>query len=202
MDVCLIRYNAGNCASVLNALGRIGAHAEVSDDPAVLRAAPRVIFPGVGEAASAMAHLRERGLDQVIRSLTQPFLGICLGLQLLCEHSEERDTLCLGVFPHKVRRYRPAAGVKVPHLGWNTVTQTVPGSPLTTGTAAPVHFYYLNGYRADVGPCTVATTDHGGTFSAMLAKGNFFAAQFHPEKSATAGQALLARFLAMPGGAA
>ncbi len=195
MDVCIIKYNAGNCASVLNALARIGVSAEVSDDPDVIRRAPRVIFPGVGEAASAMAHLRARGLDQVIRSLTQPFLGICLGLQLLCEHSEERDTACLGIFPNRVRRFAGGGGLKVPHMGWNRVASTVAGDERLPAAASQPYFYFLHGYYADIGPATIATATHGETFSAMLAKDNFLAVQFHPEKSSGAGQAVLNRFV-------
>jgi imidazole glycerol-phosphate synthase subunit HisH len=203
VDACIIRYNAGNCASVANALARFGAHAVISDDPAVIAAAPRVIFPGVGEAASAMAYLRARGLDRVIMNVTQPFLGICLGLQLLCEASDERDTACLGVFPNRVRRFvdpapMPKLGrsrLKVPHMGWNTVA--VDRSRKGADVAGPggQHFYFVHGYAADVGPATVATTDYGGPFSAILARDNFLAVQFHPEKSGTAGAALLQRFM-------
>lgn len=188
MDVCIIKYNAGNCASVANALARLGVTARVSDDPTVIAAAPRVILPGVGHAAAAMTHLRNRGLDRVIRGLRQPFLGICLGLQLLCEASEEGDTACLGIFPHRVRRF--AGPLKVPHMGWNDV------SLAGTGLGAGTHYYYfLHGYRADTGPCTLATCDYGGTFSAIMRRDNFLAMQFHPEKSSRAGAALLGSFV-------
>jgi imidazole glycerol-phosphate synthase subunit HisH len=193
MDVCIIKYNAGNCASVANTLARIGSRAVVSDDPAVIRAAPRVIFPGVGEAASAMAYLEARGLDDVIRRLTQPFLGICLGLQLLCSRSEERDTRCLGIFPNVVRRFPPGlAGIKVPHMGWNQVASDK--AALLPADATP-YFYFLHSFYADLGPATVATARHGVAFSAALTKDNFQAVQFHPEKSGAAGEALLRRFV-------
>ena len=187
MDVCIIKYNAGNCASVANALARLGIAATVSDDPELIRGAPRVIFPGVGHAATAMTYLRARGLDRVISSLSQPFLGICLGLQLLCEASEEGDTACLGIFPHRVRRF--TGSLKVPHMGWNDVA--LAGSGLGAGTH---YFYFLHGYRADTGPCTVATGDYGGDFSAIMRRDNYLAVQFHPEKSGKAGANLLREF--------
>jgi imidazole glycerol-phosphate synthase subunit HisH len=196
MTICIIKYNAGNCASVANSLARIGCTAVVSDDPATIRSASHVIFPGVGEAASAMAHLKDRGLDAVIRSLTQPFLGICLGLQLLCTRSEERETDCLGIFPQVVRRFGGDPSCKVPHMGWNQVTSAaVPAfALLQTGCA---YYYFLHSFRADLGPATVATCQHGELFSAALSRDNFHAVQFHPEKSGADGQALLQRFIAL-----
>lgn len=188
MQVALIRYNAGNTASVTNALLRLGIKPVVTDDAEALRAASHVIFPGVGHAEPAMRYLRERGLDRVIPTLQQPFLGICLGLQLLCEESEEGATRCLGIYPHKVRRFPP--GGKVPHMGWNTVP--LEGTGLGEGTHS---YYFLHGYRADVGAATIATCDYGGPFSAIMRRGNFLAVQFHPEKSGRAGADLLRRFL-------
>lgn len=189
MTIAIIKYNAGNTASVTNALLRQGLTPTITDDAAEIRGASHVIFPGVGHAQPAMAYLRERGLDKVIRSLTQPFLGICLGLQLLCEWSEEGGTTCIGVFPTKVRRF--GAGEKVPHMGWNTVP--LDGTGLGEGTR---RFYFLHAFRADLGPDTIATCDYCGPFSAIMHKGNFNAVQFHPEKSGKAGAELLRRFLA------
>ncbi len=189
MTIAIIKYNAGNTASVTNALLRMNVVPLITDDPAEIRAASHVIFPGVGHAQPAMAHLRERGLDQVIRGLTQPFLGICLGLQLLCEWSEEGDTTSIGIFSEKVHRFTP--GPKIPHMGWNTVP--LAGSGLGTGTP---RFYFLHAYRADLGPNTVAACDYSGEFAAIMRKNNFLAVQFHPEKSGKAGAALLERFIA------
>ena len=189
MTIAIIKYNAGNTASVTNALLRMNVTPLITDDAAEIRAASHVIFPGVGHAQPAMAYLRERGLDKVIRSLTQPFLGICLGLQLLCDWSEEGDTKSIGVFSEKVHRFAP--GPKVPHMGWNQTP--LAGTGLGEGTP---RFYFLHAYRADVGPHTVAECDYGAPFSAIMRKDNFLAAQFHPEKSGLAGAAFLARFIA------
>jgi len=189
MTIAIIKYNAGNTASVSNALARLGITPTITDNPAEIRAATHVIFPGVGHAQPAMAYLRERGIDKVIRGLTQPFLGICLGLQLLCEWSQEGDTDCIGIYATKVRRF--GAGEKVPHMGWNTVPLL--GTGLGEGTR---RFYFLHAYRADLGPDTIATCDYGGEFSAVMRKGNFLAVQFHPEKSGRAGAALLQKFIA------
>ena len=188
MSIAIIKYNAGNTASVTNALLRLGITPTITDDVAEIRAASHVIFPGVGHAQPAMAYLRERGLDTVIRSLTQPFLGICLGLQLLCEWSEEGETTCIGIYPTKVRRF--GASEKVPHMGWNQV-------PLDeTGLGEDTHrFYFLHAYRADLGADTIATCDYDGPFSAIMRKNNFLATQFHPEKSGKAGARLLRSFV-------
>ena len=189
MTVAIIKYNAGNTASVTNALLRMNVTPLITDDAAEIRAASHVIFPGVGHAQPAMAYLRERGLDQVIRGLTQPFLGICLGLQLLCARSEEGDTPGIGVFSEPVRRFAP--GPKVPHMGWNTVPLEASG----LGLGHP-RFYFLHAYRADLGVHTAAACDYGGAFSAIMRKDNFLAVQFHPEKSGKAGAALLEKFIA------
>ena len=190
----VIRYNAGNIRSVLLALERLGATAVVTDDPDVIRAAGRVLFPGVGEASSAMRYLRDRGLDEVIRSLRQPFLGICLGMQLMCRHSAENDTECLGIFDEDVRRFDPAGSpLKVPQMGWNGITSL--RGPLFRGVAEDTHVYFVHSYHATLGPDTRAVTEHIVPFSAALGRDNFHGVQFHPEKSASAGEAILRNFL-------
>ena len=193
MQIAIIEYNAGNVQSVLFALERLGLRAALTKDPAQIRAADRVIFPGVGEASTTMAYLREHGLDELIRSLRQPVLGICLGMQLLCEHSEENDTPCLGIIPQRVRRFQPQAGEKVPHMGWNSIRQLKNGlfSPELEGAYA----YFVHSYYVETGPYTTATTDYIHPFSAGLQKDNFYAAQFHPEKSGLMGEQLLMNFL-------
>lgn len=191
MTVAVVRYNAGNIQSVRHALRRLGVDPLVTDDPAQLRAADRVIFPGVGEASSAMRYLRERGLDGVLRELQQPLLGICLGLQLLCTHSEEADTPCLGVFPESVRRFPP--GDKIPHIGWNTITGL--SGPLFDGVGEGAHVYFVHGYHADIGASTVATATYIVPFSAALQRGSVHAVQFHPEKSGEVGARILQNFL-------
>lgn len=215
MSVAIVRYNAGNVRSVEFALRRLGVEPVLTDDPDELRAADRVIFPGVGEARSSMAYLRERGLDEVIRSLTQPVLGICLGLQLLCEHSEENDTTCLGVFPHQVRKFRSLPGapgfaeeggtpnlrhsakdlhrLKVPQIGWNRVRHD--GAGVFAGVEAEPYMYFVHSYYAETGPMTVAKTEYGIPFSSGMRRDNFHAVQFHPEKSADPGSTLLRAFL-------
>lgn len=189
--IAIVKYNAGNVRSVENALQRLNAEFCVTDDAATLRAADKVIFPGVGEASTAMAYLRERGLDQVIRSLQQPFLGICLGLQLMCSHSEEGDTDCLGIFEEKVKKFPDRA--KVPHMGWNDFS-SISGS-LYQGLALHDNMYYVHSYYAEVGHATIAKTDYILPFSAALQHENFYGVQFHPEKSAEAGEKLLQNFL-------
>ncbi len=192
--IAVIKYNAGNIQSVLFALERLGKTAVWTDDPDEIRSADRVIFPGVGEASSAMQHLRERGLDQVIRGLKQPVLGICLGLQLFCRHSAENDTTCLGIFDVDVRLFNSGAiNLKVPHMGWNTL-QTVQG-PLFEGITKDDFVYFVHSYYADISDNTVASTHYGHPFSAALQRDNFYAVQFHPEKSGAAGQKILQNFL-------
>jgi glutamine amidotransferase len=196
MDIAIVRYNAGNIRSVLFALERIGAKAEVTDDPARLQNADRVIFPGVGEASSAMRYLRERGLDKTLLELRQPVLGICLGMQLLCRFSEENDTECLGVFSEEVERFRPSdSSFKVPQIGWNRVREMK--GPLFEGIPDGSHFYFVHSYRATIGEDTSAVTEYSEVYSSALYRGNFFGVQFHPEKSAAAGEALLRNFLQM-----
>jgi imidazole glycerol-phosphate synthase subunit HisH len=191
--IAIVQYNAGNIRSVQNALRRLGCESLVTDVPEEIRGADKVIFPGVGEAGTAMQYLRERGLDEVIRSLRQPVLGICLGLQLMCKHSEEGDTSCLGIFDAAVRKFPP--GEKVPHIGWNNFTQA--GGRLLSGIPPGADCYYVHSYYAALCPDTSAVCDYILPFSAGLEKDNFFALQFHPEKSAATGEKILQNFLAL-----
>lgn len=193
--IAIIDYNAGNIRSVLYALDRLNVDYQLTSDPQLIRAADKVIFPGVGAAGSTMAHLRATGLDQVIKSLTQPVFGICVGMQLLCTHSEENDTECLGIFPAKVKLFQPAKGEKVPHMGWNTLQLT--NESWLDPALKNQYCYYVHSYFAEVDEHTVATTNYCGEFSAVMRKDNFFAAQFHPEKSAKAGELVLKSFLAV-----
>jgi len=193
IDIAVIDYNAGNVRSVLYALERIGIAATLTADPKRIAAADKVIFPGVGEAAGTMQHLRERGLDEVIKGLTQPVLGICLGMQLLCAHSEEGDTTCLGLIPQQVLRFRPKAGEKVPHMGWNTIGQLK--SDLFSPDLEDQYVYFVHSYYVEPGPYTIAITDYVQPFSAAVQKDNFYATQFHPEKSAQAGAHILKNFI-------
>jgi glutamine amidotransferase len=166
--------------------------AAITDDVDDLRAADKVIFPGVGEASTAMAYLRNRGLDQVIKSLTQPVLGVCLGMQLMCESTEENDARCLGIFPYRVRRF--ASGpLKVPHTGWNQIEGL--DSRLFGAVANGTRVYFVHGYYVEAGSMTTALTKYGTSFSAAAETGNFYAVQFHPEKSGKAGERILRNFL-------
>lgn len=195
--LAIIDYNAGNIRSVLYALERIGVEHVLTGNPDAIRAADRVIFPGVGAAASTMAHLNASGLTGVIRSLTQPVLGICVGMQLLCAHSEEGDVDCIGIFPERVKKFVPAGGDKVPHMGWNTVALTG-ANDWVSGAVDEAYCYYVHSYYVEPGPHTVATTAYCGVeYAAMLRKDNFYAAQFHPEKSAAVGERVLRDFLAV-----
>jgi len=192
MNLAIVKYNAGNIRSVLYALERIGKAALVTDDPAEIQAADKVIFPGVGEASTAMAYLKERGLDELIRGLRQPVLGICLGMQLMCRYSEENDTECLGIFGNEVRRF-DGEGLKVPQIGWNNVFGLT--SPLFEGVPEQSYCYFVHGYYASLGPDTIASTDYGQVYSSGLHKGNFYGVQFHPEKSAQVGERILKNFI-------
>lgn len=198
MDVAVIRYNAGNVYSVLNALSRLGVNAVLTDDADVIRRASHVIFPGQGEAAGAMECLRRTGLDKVITSLRQPVLGICIGQQLMCRHSEEGDVDCLGIFDTEVRKFvaQPGDNVwKIPHMGWNTVTDL---HGFMDSELSEEWMYFIHSYYVPVSEWTVGTTSYCGIdFSAAMQKDNFMAAQFHPEKSGDAGFRLLQRFLAL-----
>jgi imidazole glycerol-phosphate synthase subunit HisH len=194
MNLAIIKYNAGNIQSVLYALERIGREAIVTDDPAQIRAADKVIFPGVGEASTAMDYLRERGLDKLIRDLKQPVLGICLGMQLMCSYSEENDTDCLGIFDERVRKFVPGEGSeKVPQIGWNNIYGLK--TPLFGGVADGSYCYFVHGYYAALGEHTIARTDYVQPYSSGLHRDNFYGVQFHPEKSAEAGEKILQNFI-------
>jgi glutamine amidotransferase len=195
MNIVIIKYNAGNIRSVLFALERIGVQGLVTDEPNLIRSADKIIFPGVGEASSAMHYLRERKLDRLIQNLEQPVLGICLGMQLLCGHSEENDTICLGVFTEKVKKFKAVENeqVKVPQMGWNNIYDL--GSPLFTGIPENSYCYFLHGYYAGLGEATIAKTDYVQPYSSALHKNNFYGVQFHPEKSAGVGELVLKNFI-------
>lgn len=197
MDVAIIKYNAGNIQSVLFALQRIGVTATVTDDAATIRAADKVIFPGVGEASTAMQYLKERNLDKLIVSLRQPVLGICLGMQLLCRYSEENDTACLDVFTNvMVQKFSHAGtGLKVPQVGWNSVFNLQSG--IFKSIEENDHCYFVHGYYAGLSEFTVARTVYGEPYSSALQKDNFYGVQFHPEKSAAAGEQILHNFLSL-----
>lgn len=190
-QIVVIRYNAGNVQSVMHALERLGKTALWTDNPRQIQSASHVIFPGVGEASSAMRHLRAQGLDEVIRGLQQPVLGICLGLQLFCRHSEENDTDCLGLFDVGVKKFEGPE--KVPHMGWNTLENLT--GPLFEGVPEKAYAYFAHRFFAEMGRETTATTHYGKPFPAAMQHGNFHALQFHPEKSGAVGQHILANFL-------
>lgn len=196
MNIVIIKYNAGNIESVKNALGRLNITARITDNHEQIRNADKVIFPGVGEASTTMDYLRKKGLDKLIISLKQPVLGICLGLQLMCSYSEENNTDCLGIFDEKVQRFLPKPGeefiTKVPHMGWNKIHNLK--SPLFNDLDNP-YVYFVHSYYASVGEHTIATCDYIGQFSAALHRDNFYATQFHPEKSGTIGAKILENFL-------
>ena len=194
MDVAIIKYNAGNICSVDYALKRLGVAPIITADPEILRKADKVIFPGVGEALTTMEYLRAHRLDEVIQTLKQPVLGICLGMQLLCQHSEEGDTDCLGIFPTDVKRFQPNRHEdKVPHMGWNTLSHV--NSDLFKGDLEGKFVYFVHSYYVPVNAFTAATTDYIQPFSASLHKANFYATQFHPEKSGSVGEQILKNFL-------
>ncbi len=193
MKIVIIDYNAGNVQSVRFALERLHVSPILTNDPEIIQSADKVIFPGVGEAGRTMAWLRERDLDKVIRNLTQPVLGICLGMQLLCAYSEEADTTCLGIIPQKVRRFQARAGEKVPHMGWNQI-YNLKGA-LFPSEVEQKYTYFVHSYYVEPGPFTTATTDYIHPFSAALQKDNFYATQFHPEKSGDPGSLILQEFL-------
>ena len=190
--MAIIKYNAGNIRSVDHALKRLGVSAEVTDDPEKIMAADKVIFPGVGEAVTTMAHLKERGLDRLIAGLTQPVLGICLGQQLMCSWSEEGDTDCIGIFDQPVRHF-PVNDRKVPHMGWNSLSG-VKGD-LFNDSLEGAYVYFVHSYYVPACDDTAAQCDYILPFSAAMQKGNFYATQFHPEKSGEPGQQILSNFL-------
>jgi imidazole glycerol-phosphate synthase subunit HisH len=204
MKIAIVEYNAGNVQSVKYALLRLGVNPLVTNDPEELKTADKVIFPGVGEAASAMESLMQNNLDILIPQLKQPTFGVCLGLQLMCRHSEERDTKCLGIFDLEVRRFEPPLYVpkgnepgsskwKVPHMGWNTIENLK--SPLMKGLPPEPYLYFVHSYYAETSEDTIATTTYIHPFSAALHKNNFYAIQSHPEKSGKVGEMILRNFL-------
>ena len=195
MEIAVVDYKGGNVQSVLFALERLGAQPILTADPDVLRRADKVLFPGEGEASSAMEALREAGLDKVLPTLTQPFLGICLGMQLLGMHSEENDTPLLGLLPFSVQRFAPDAAHKVPHMGWNNLLALQ--GPLFAGLTEADHVYFVHSYYAPVGAYTMAQASHPAPFSAAVQHGNFHGVQFHTEKSGAVGTRILANFLAL-----
>ena len=194
--ITLVDYDAGNIRSVGNALSRLGAEYELTADPARIAAASKVILPGVGNAAEAMEHLRERGLCEVIRNLRVPVLGICVGLQVLCKSSEEGPVNCLGIFDARIRRFPENPEAKVPHMGWNNIGNLE--SKLFKDLPGGSYVYFVHSYYPELCPDTIATCRHGDTLlSAALRWENFYGTQFHPEKSGSAGAAILQNFLAL-----
>ena len=193
MKIAVVDYKGGNVQSVLFALERLGTSPVLTADAEVLRSADKVLFPGEGEASSAMAALRAAGLDRVLPTLTQPFLGICLGMQLLGTHSDEQDTPMLGLLPFEVKRFVPDSHHKVPHMGWNNLLQLC--GPLFKGLSETDHVYFVHSYYAPVGAYTTAQAAHPAPFSAAVQHGNFHGVQFHTEKSGDVGTRILANFL-------
>lgn len=191
MTIAIIKYNAGNVQSVTNALRRMGIEPIVTDDAEELKAADKVIFPGVGEAETAMNYLKERGLDKLIPSLTQPFLGICLGLQLMCKYSEEGDTPCLDVFDIQVKRFDDT--MKVPQIGWNNITERE--GPLFEGIEGDAYVYFVHSFYAELSSETIAKASYANEYAAAISKDNFYATQFHPEKSGPVGEKILENFI-------
>lgn len=192
--IAIIDYEAGNIRSVTNALDRIGASYTLTSDPEVIRKAEKVILPGVGSAAEAMASLRSKGLVDVIRGLRKPVLGICVGMQIMCGHSEEGDAACMGIFDCDVRKFSPSPDAKVPHMGWNAICNL--DGKLFKGISSGSYVYFVHSYYAPLCPDTVATCRHGDfLFSAALKYENFYGTQFHPEKSGDIGEIILKNFI-------
>ncbi len=200
MNLAIVKYNAGNIQSVLFALERLGVDAKVTDDQDELFAADKVIFPGVGAARSAMDSLKEKGLDTIIKQLKQPVLGICVGMQLLFEHSEESDTECLGIIPAKVKLFRseeisPDIPIKVPQVGWNDIYNLK--TDLFKNVPEHSYVYYVHSYYAEMNPYCIATTNYGLEYAGAVQKDNFYGVQFHTEKSAKVGELILSNFLSL-----
>ena len=192
MKVVVIKYNAGNIRSVSFALERLNIAFTITDDKEAITTADKVIFPGVGEASTTMKYLKERKLDEVIRNLKQPVLGICLGMQLMCRHSEENDTQCLGIFDETVKLFNPTLDMKVPHMGWNQLKFT---NDWLDPSLESQYAYFVHSYYVPINATTSATTEYLNQFSAAMRKGNFYAVQFHPEKSAAVGEKVIKCFL-------
>jgi glutamine amidotransferase len=195
MEIAIIKYNAGNVASVMYALDRIGQKYKWTDDPEEIKKADKVIFPGVGEASTAMAYLKEKGLDNLIKGLKQPVLATCIGMQLLCKHSEEGNVDCIGVFDVEVKKFQ-SKDLKIPHVGWNSITEKGE-NPLMKGLKEEEFVYFVHSFYAPVNAYTTAVCEYEQPFSAMLHKDNFYAAQFHAEISGKAGEQILKNFLAL-----
>ena len=195
MEIAIIKYNAGNVASVMYALDRIGQKYQWTDDEEEIKKADKVIFPGVGEASTAMAYLKEKGLDALIKGLKQPVLATCIGMQLLCKHSEEGNTDCIGVFDVEVKKFQ-SKDLKIPHVGWNSITAKG-DNPLMKGLKEDEFVYFVHSFYAPVNAYTTAVCEYVQPFSAMLHKDNFYAAQFHAEISGKAGEQILKNFLAL-----
>jgi glutamine amidotransferase len=194
MNLVIIKYNAGNIRSVDYALQRLGVHAVITDDHEMIQSADKVIFPGVGEAKTTMQYLKQNRLDEVIVNLKQPVLGVCLGLQLMCKHSEEGDTDCLNIFPIQVKKFQPTNNiVKVPHMGWNALHSLQ--SPLFDGIKELDFVYYVHSFYAELSDFTIAQSSYIHPFSAALHRDNFYATQFHPEKSAAVGSKIIQNFI-------
>ena len=196
MNLAIVKYNAGNIQSVLFALERLGVHATVTDDKDELASADKIIFPGVGAAKSAMDNLKEKGLDEVIKNLKQPVLGICVGMQLLFEHSEESDSECLGIIPAKVRLFHPSSadsGFKVPQIGWNNLYHLK--TDLFKDVPEQSFVYYVHSYYAEMNPYCIGTSDYGIEYCGAVQEDNFYGVQFHTEKSAAAGEQILKNFI-------
>jgi len=196
MKVAIIKYNAGNIMSVDYALQRLGINAVITQDAEIICAADKVIFPGVGEASTTMQYLKKHNLDKLIISLRQPVLGICLGLQLMCRHSEEGNTNCIGIFDEEIRKFTAPVektGFKIPHMGWNSL-EKVKG-PLFTDNLEGQYVYFVHSYYATLGKHTVAECNYITPFSAALQRDNFYATQFHPEKSGSIGAGILEKFI-------
>jgi glutamine amidotransferase len=192
--IAVIKYNAGNIQSVSFALERLSINFSITDSPEEISKADKVIFPGVGEASTTMGFLREKKLDQLIRNLKQPTLGICLGMQLMCRYSEENNTSCLGIFDEEVKRFVPTTDQKVPHMGWNQLTSV---NSWINQKLEHESVYFVHSYYVPVNNFTTAITNYTVPFSAAMKKDNFYAVQFHPEKSAEAGQNILENFLSV-----
>lgn len=191
MNIAIVKYNAGNVCSITNALNRLGIDPVITDNAEYLSTADKIIFPGVGEASSAMQYLKAHHLDNLIRDLKQPLLGICLGMQLLCRFSEENNTDCLGIFDLNVKKF--SSPLKIPQIGWNSIDNL--SSELFKGIDNDEYVYFVHSYYAEIGKNTIATTDYGITYSSALHKNNFYATQFHPEKSGIVGAKIIENFI-------